>query len=233
MKTAILVTGHYRKNVRDAKGLIKNIMEIFKVPIFFHTWDNDVISVPIEWHDRLLSCPEPKLDYHPIDDNTLSMKHGKWEAYKTKKLLHNKTANASKQLLAYADLIDKIPDEFDMCIKVRWDIHVSNKVDFTPYLKKAYNDGAVGFMTRGGRKHAVDNLVPLTEKAMEDKFDDWYGYLPDTMIFHKREQFNSKLVKELHANKALAPAEWGWYQILSEPFGDIHTSIHGGALISR
>ena len=243
MKTAILVTGQYRKQVYDHHTLIPRMLKIFDCDIFFHTWDNHVNLVPFKWKDRLFSSPEPEMNYHPIDDNPLNMKHKKWETYRSKKLLQDKTRHANKQLLAYSNLINRIPEEYDMCIRVRWDVFVSDKVDFRPYLEMSYNEGAVGFMVRPARGQSVDQLLELTKDPAKslrngedkDNFwdDDWYGYVPDCMIFHRRDHFNTDLVKELHAKKSLAPAEWGWYQILSEPFGDIHTSVHGGAMIMR
>mgnify|MGYP001178985969 CR=1 FL=1 len=81
--------------------------------------------------------------------------------------------------------------------------------------------------------HDANKLIPLSEKAQNDKNDDWYGYLPDSLIMHRREHFDTSLVTKLHSEKNLAPAEWGFYQVMSEPYGDIHTSIHGGAHIAR
>jgi hypothetical protein len=242
MKTAILITGQYRPHVNNkkAKQLIALMEKVFKTHMFFHTWSDAVTEVPVEYHDRLVYCKEPEVDYHPVSDvskNGYNAKHGKWELYTTKRLLYNKMANANKQMLAYADLLSKIPDDFDVLIRMRWDILVSDQVDFKPYLKKAYEEGPVGFMTRPIRKHDINQLIELpkedTHQEQDFIMDDWYGYLPDNMIMHRREHFDLDLVKKLHEEKKLAAAEWGWYQIMSEPYGDIHTSVHGGARIRR
>ena len=240
MKTAILVTGQYRPHVKDASLLIKKMESVFKAPMFFHTWDNGVDKVPIEYHNRLEYCKEPVVDYHPISDIEWVGKHGKWDDYRKKRLLYSKTQHASKQILAYADLLSKIPDDFDVLIRMRWDVLVSKKVNFKPYLEKAYEEGPVGFMVRGNRGHNLDKLVDVPKDdfrvgggTFKNIMNDWYGYLPDSLIMHKREHFDIDLVKKLHKEKNLAPAEWGWYQVMSEPYGDIHTSIHGGALLVR
>ena len=250
MKTAILVTGQYRPQVNKYKPqkLIQQMESVFKTHMFFHTWNDSTNIVPIEYHNRLVYCAQPELDYHPVSDIEWVGKHGKWEPYVEKRLLYNKMQHASKQILAYADLLTKIPDDFDVLIRIRWDILVSEEVNFKPYLEKAYEEGPVGFMTRGGRKHNIDRLYELPKAAgnpldlpraalgesdIEFEKDDWYGYLPDNIIMHRRDHFDIDQVKELHREKNLAPAEWGWYQILSEPYGDIHTSVHGGAQIAR
>ena len=44
-----------------------------------------------------------------------------------------------------------------------------------------------------------------------------------------QKHFDHAMVRKLVKNEALLPAQWGWYQILSEPYGDIHSSVHGFA----
>ena len=237
MKTALLITGQYRPHVEGAKQLIEHMEDVFKTHTFFHTWNDDVSKVPIEYHNRLVYCKEPEVDYHPISDIEWTGKHGKWDKYLQQRLLYNKTQHQNKQILAYADLLSKVPDDFDVLIRTRWDVLVSGKANFRPYIEKAYEEGPVGFMSRPKRGHIVDQLIELpkedTQQVLKFKLDDWYGYLPDNMIMHRREHFDSDLVKKLHKEKNLAPAEWGWYQVMSEPYGDIHTSVHGGAMLVR
>ena len=239
MKTAILVTGQYRPYVKDANLLMKKMQSVFKTDMYFHTWNQHVPTTPIEYHNRLSYCKEPELDYHPVNDVAYVAKHGKFDNYQKKRLLNDKMQHASKQILGYADLLSKIPDDFDILIRTRWDILVSKEVNFKPYLEKAYEQGPVGFMTRGSRRHNIDELIELPtdgQRARADipfEFDDWYGHLPDNLIMHRREHFDIERVKKLHKEKNLVPAEWGWYQIMSEPYGDIHTSVHGGAVIVR
>ena len=63
--------------------------------------------------------------------------------------------------------------------------------------------------------------------------DDWYCFLADSLIFHAPKHFNPKYVQQLHADKNLWPAEWGWWQVLSEPNNNIHNCYHGGSIIAR
>ena len=69
MKTAILITGQYRPKVRNAKKLIQNITDIFKCEIFFHTWNDNVIKTPIEYHKRI-RIEHPNLIEFPNNQNT-------------------------------------------------------------------------------------------------------------------------------------------------------------------
>jgi hypothetical protein len=49
------------------------------------------------------------------------------------------------------------------------------------------------------------------------------------LIIHHRKHFDVKQVTQLDKNCELLPNEWGWYQVLSAPYGGIHTSVHGFA----
>jgi len=227
MKTALCITGEYRNWVNPPiPTLVNSMIDILKPSsVYFHTWSTQQDSTPYSVHH----CPEPVLDYHPVDDVTVPCLHGKFNEYKEKKIVHNKTANRNKQLLGYADLMSKIPDDYELVIRARWETIVSTEFDYDKYKKKALEDGPVGFMIRPNRNQEIHNEIEVSK----DPSDDWFQFLPDALIFHRKEQFNVELVHSLHEQKNLLPAEWGWYQILSKPYGDIHTSIHGGAHVAR
>lgn len=202
------------------------MIDVFKpTDVFFHTWTGCRSTNPYD----TLHCPEPVLDYHPVDDVKVVCDHGKFSIYKDKKITHDKTANRNKQLLGYADLISKIPTDYDLYIRARWETLTSTNFNYKKYIDIATSKGPVGFMIRRDRYHSIDDDLLVSQ----DRNDDWYQFLPDALIFHKREHFNADLVHELHKERNLLPAEWGWYQIMSKPFGDIHTSVHGGADVAR
>lgn len=227
MKIALCINGVYRPWVTPKPPtLIREMQEVLKpTDIFLHTWTEHRASNPYD----TLHCPEPVLDYHPVDDVTVECDHGKFASYKANKTVHHKTANRSKQLLAYADLLSKIPDDYDLYIRARWETIVSRSFNYDKYVDIAINKGPVGFSIRPNRGQSIHIDLPVSK----DKSDDWYQFLPDALIFHKREHFDIDLVHKLHQEKNLLPAEWGWYQIMSKPFGDIHTSVHGGADVAR
>jgi hypothetical protein len=228
MRIALCITGLYRNWVNPPiPKLVNSMIKILKpTDVYYHTWTEIKDKNPYD----VYHCPEPILDYHPIDDVRIECLHEKFIQYKKDKILHDITANRNKQLLGYADLMSKIPDNYDLIIRARWETIVSEKFDYKSYKEKALHDGPVGFMIRPNRNQSIDdNLI-----VSKDKSDDWFYFLPDALIFHKKEQFNVDLVHSLHKEKNLLPAEWGWHQILSRPYGgDIHTSVHGGAHIAR
>lgn len=232
MRIALCINGIYRPNVYPTPTkLIDRMINKFGADTFFHTWEEYKHTVPKDYHHNLFACDEPVLNYHPVTDNKVGCKHAKYEEYKNKRILHDKMAHASKQILGYADLLSKIDvSKYDVIIRARWDTIISSIVDFAPFIDSAVSS-PVGFMIRPNRGHLIDDIIEVSKTS--GKSDDWYGYLPDVLIFHNPKLFNINYVHQLHKDQSLLPAEWGWYQVLSEPYGDIHYSIHGGASIAR
>jgi hypothetical protein len=226
MKIALCINGVYRPWVTPKPpNLLLAMKDVLKpTDVFFHTWSEHRDSNPY----NTFHCPEPVLDYHPVDDINLC-DHDKFLSYRKNKTAHEKTANRSKQLLGYADLLSKIPDDYDLIVRARWETIVSASFDYSKYMQKAINEGPVGFMIRPNRGQSIHQDVQVSK----NKSDDWYQFLPDALIFHKKQHYDINYVYELHEKKMLLPAEWGWYQIMSKPFGDIHTSVHGGADVAR
>lgn len=231
MKIALCILGLYRKNVSPPPPkLIKGLRGRFPTAdVYYHTWSEKFKDVPIEYQGGLETCPQPKMDYHPVLDTGEECQHKKFSAYKQKRLMIGKQKFASLQILAYADLYSKIPQQYDLYIRARWDTKVSGKINFNDQMQEALK-GPVGFMYRRNRNQIFDKLVPVNR---EDKADDWYGYLCDSMIIHTPQHFDPNLVRQLHRDKKLWPAEWGWYQVMSKPYGDIHQCYHGGADLAR
>jgi hypothetical protein len=47
------------------------------------------------------------------------------------------------------------------------------------------------------------------------------------MIIHSADRFDTEMVYKLYKEKKLHAAEFGWYQVLSQPYGGIHRNHHG------
>lgn len=197
--------------------------------VYYHTWTERIEDVPEQYRDQLFSCSQPQLEYHPILDTGEICKHGKFAPYKKHNIMNRKQGFASLQILAYADLFSKIPQDYDVYIRARWDTRLSKKTDFSPFVEEAL-DHPVGFMYRPARTPSFDAPSPVDRENIND---DWYGYLCDSLIMHPPKHFDPKYVQQLHENKKLWPAEWGWYQVMSEPYGDVHNCYHGGADLAR
>lgn len=242
MKLAVCVSGICRGKVQ--RNLDNMKYHFPDADYFFATWkgkEKDALQHGIK---DFYSFAEPEMNYHPIKDvdgppaPKLMIQKKKCQTGEYGNQWQDKTSHHTKQILIHDMLLNQIPKDYDMIVRIRFDTWLSRQVDFSEYLEKSYKKSiAVGFGTRTTRHKNMDQLAEVL-KIYPNYTDfsisqDWGWYLMDPMIFHPRSMWDSSLVNKLHTEKQLAAAEFGWYQILSEPFGDNHTSIYGGAQIEK
>ena len=243
MKIAICVTGICRGNVKKNMDIVR---QKFDGDFFYGTWngrEGDMKKVGIkDFH----TFPEPKMYYHPLADvpeDIMPPVFKTWELRKRMKtdlVLRNKMEHYTKQILGHAHILEHVPEEYDMIVRVRYDTLISSKVDFTPWVEESYNENkAIGFGTRTSRHpflhklKKIPHIWPNRNGPTPGVSNDWGGYIMDPMILHPRALFDAELAWKLHKEKKLLPAERGWYQTLSQPYGDTHESVYGGAQIEK
>ena len=240
MKIAIGITGLWRPDIQFNPVLsMRDLKRKFNADLYTHTWKGREQELPEEFREKGKFFPseEPVMDYHPIfdPDPTTNPKHH-W--YRKTKTLGSKTINANKQILSYCNLFDNIPDEYDLYIKTRWDVKINPMFNFEKYIKLVMLHGPVGFMIRESGPNAfpfldTEGKIVKKEKSKVNN-NDWHDMLSDSLIMHKRQHLDTSMVYDLHERKQLLGAEWGWWQVLSKPFGgDFHTSVYGGTLLVR
>lgn len=246
MKVAVCISGICRGNI---KRNVDHLKQHFPYDYFYATWTGKESSVHSSLSGvKCYSYDEPEMHYHPIKDisgppapKLMTQK----QACETKRWgqgmgesWYNRTKHHTKQILIHDMLLQDIPEEYDMIIRARFDTYVSPNVNFAEYLQRSYQRNiAVGFGTRASRHKNINTMVEIAKIYPNGKdgsiSQDWGWYLMDPLIMHPRKLWDHNRVKDLHENKQLAAAEFGWYQILSEPYGDSHTSVYGGAQIEK
>ena len=226
MRLAVCISG-----VNDKKSMIVEQLK-HKLPegtYFYHTFSNKTNLVPKDYHEKLFTMHYPKWHYHPMHVANIC-KHGKFINYTEDRSTWDKFYYGIVPIIQHGDLLRKIPKEFDLIIRVDWNTQIDRQVNLHHWLRKAYEQGPVGFMIRENRGPQFGSgQIQELAKDNNATFDDWYHYLPKTLIIHHRKHFDTKLVNGLIKNAELLPNEWGWYQVLSAPYNDIHTSVHGFA----
>jgi len=147
--------------------------------------------------------------------------------YTNSQLVHaHACANWHKQLLIHNEMMKSIPDEYDMIVRSRFDVVVSDQIPWGELIQESYDkDMPIGLncMNYYGT-HKFNELKPMGKETTY--------YINDALIIHPRDCWDTDLVDTLYKNKELKSAEEGWYQILSEPFGYYHKSYHGGCYLS-
>ena len=173
MNIAICVSGVNNKD----SGIVEQLDRYLPgCNFYFHTFSNKTNLIPEQYHNRLFTMHYPKWHYHPMEVEPYS-KHAKFEKYVKTREMNDDLYFGIVPLLAHADLVTKIPVHHDLIIRVDWNTQIDRQVDLHNWLRKAYDQGPVGFMTRPKRGPKFGSgLVEEVDKT--NPHDDWYGFLP-------------------------------------------------------
>lgn len=226
MKIAVCISGQQRKCLVSFDELQSRREKAFSnvdAEYFYHTWDTSIIKN----YENIVIEPEPEINYSPIKDTTSYageyMEH-KRNIYSGKCKLDYST----KQILAHNSLVMRLPKQYDVVVRCRWDLYFSDTLDYRKYLEEAFNKGPVGL---GYPKWDMTMLNNPTRYEKTTSNKRWHKMIsPDNLIMHKLNIWDTTLVEHLHRSKKLLPAEWGWYQILCNCKEDSHSGYRGGAI---
>lgn len=222
MKVAICFSGIIEEGNKEYSKSVETIKDYFGYDCFFGTWEGRY--TPKEYN--VWKFQEPEMHYHPgYEFVSPTPKNYRWKNNTPRrKGMMDKFYHRTKQILIHSYMLRKIPLEYDMIIRVRFDNVIDTKRQTYKILNESYeNKRAIGFhVPKGKNNQHLDALVRLPKNSPRQ-----LEHLVDHMIIHPRSLFDSDYVESLHHDKKLLPAEWGWYQALSENNGDNHQSILG------
>lgn len=206
MKVAVCFSG---KTYPDSGDLVRLMHKRFPTWDFFYgTWEGCESPFP----EETMYWPEPEIDYHPCLD--IDLKEFPFTKLvnlrKNPRFPFHKAAHQTKQIIAHSYMIDNLPEEYDMVIRCRWDLHFYDpKLILENFVDKSYNENkAIGFSKKLGGGD-------LWSAKGTNRHHWWDGFLMDLMIIHPRNLFDKEKMWELHNTKRLCFAEFGWYQVLS------------------
>ena len=237
-KTAVCISGKVN-SIRGQVGLSENLAKLrTKFPgadFFFATWKSERETFESSFPELVNSClyvDEPVIEYHPyLGIVGETSKFYKEEIEKTRRSSKDKIqwkSHHTKQILIHSLLLDACVDaaKYDVVVRARFDSYVTNRADFTPFIEETRNSGKVnGFGITRWNDRTKCRMMYHTES--NDLNNSHSVYLLDQCIIHQRSRIDTDRVWELHRAKRLLAAEFGWCQILSEPWGRIHTNNHG------
>lgn len=242
MKVALCISGRWNEHC-DSKWVDRSKQLLPFDEIFTGTWEGQDVVVDYYF-------PEPKNEYHPVfdtkpypdDASTLRREvfprliekdmqqraDDLWIDPASSQLKHAyASANWHKQILIHNEMMKSIPEEYDMIIRTRFDVIVSDQIDWKEVIEDSYKRMIPkGYNCMNYYGNHDFNRVKHTDS-------ETLYYINDAMIVHPRDCWDTDLVDSLYKNKQLKSAEEGWYQILSEPFGFYHESYHGGCYLSE
>lgn len=214
----------------------------FDGDFFFGTWDDSAHELEEQLPGvEFLRMPEVAMHYHPIVDFRLTNDAvlNNWmlglkglTSTSISDLNFTRGWHRTKQHLAHALMVESLPRGYDLIVRSRYDTRISEKVDFKPYLSKAFDEHiAIGFGKALG-KTWVGDRHDYQFDAFRESRNCPPRMMSDFLIIHRRDMFDPDNVWKLHKDAALLPAETGWWQLLSGPNGG-HVSILGGATLER
>lgn len=238
MKVAVCISGALKsgnpKGQHSSKRCLTNNNKIIRskfptADFYYATWDMYKDEFEKTFPDYLCNFfPEPQMHYHPYLD--VDEKDYLSQAYKSiatgwarkgGQARTEWTSHHTKQILIHSWLISKIKDQYDIIVRARFDGFISKNADFTEYIKDTYNNKRANCF--GTTKHdKFDNISPLT--IHPDKANYW---MIDQLIIHPADAIDVNEVNQLHNQKKLLAAEYGWCQVISMPYGSNHRNFTG------
>lgn len=186
---------------------------------------------------------EPELTYHPVFDteaypdsaselrrvafpNIINQFEQSGVTHSQLKMAYS-SAHWHKQILIHNEMMKEIPKEYDMIVRTRFDVIVSEVIPWKDLIEESYSQQIpIGFNCMN--YYGTHGYNELKDMGKETTY-----YINDALIVHPRDIWDTDLVDSLYMNRELKSAEEGWYQILSEPQGMYHKSYHGGCYLSE
>lgn len=225
MRVAVCVSGLVNGNFLKRNNAV--LKEKFPSADFYYaTWKDQKESFKRHFpNEDCFYFDPPEIHYHPYDAKDFDSEHWRetknW-IVKNKKMEWSK--HHTKQHIIHAWTLDKIEKEYDVIVRTRFDAF-------------AWRDSSANFMTfvEDSFKNQRANCFAVTQKPkFKELYESDYIKNPkmrvwclDQLIIHPRHLFDTKNTLSLYHNKLLRAAEYGWHQIISEPFGNNHRNWHG------
>jgi hypothetical protein len=232
MKVAVCVSGipKIRNKMGNISAYNRRLKEKFpNADIHYATWSQyeDTFKKHFPDEQNLHLFDEPEVSYHPYriadDDCTCSFfKDRRKNYHPSNGQKWEWTKHHTKQILMHAYLMQELKG-YDVIVRSRFDSVISKFAMFDKYVRSCYNDKKVhGFaVTR------ADRFNDFYDGSTLDANSKKYYYLIDQLLIHRYDKFDPEYVLSLDRDKKLHPAEWGWAQVLSLPYGMIHEEHHG------
>lgn len=225
MKVAVCVSGLLSGDFIKRNNLVQK-EKFANADFYYATWKRDESKFfkyfPSE---ECFFFDEPEMHYHPYFPEGWSSEHFlETRNWVTRTNRIEWSSHHTKQILIHAWLLNNIQKEYDIIVRTRFDAFIwrDKEANFIPFIEDSFDNNRA-------------NCFAVTQKP---KFKDIYEsdyirtpkmryWLLDQLIIHPRSIFDVDQVNMLHETKQLRAAEYGWHQVLSEPYGNNHRNWHG------
>ena len=228
MKVAICFSGQMRG---DYERNIADVIECYpKADVYFTSWVNQPQH---KWVHRYYE--ELTLHYNPALENADGVPDVYQQWIRTRKAEDERWKHRTKQILGHALVVKDFADDYDVIVRARYDniVGPAMKEQMSWFIERAFNKKkSLGFFVP---RMSCD---PTPFLLQQNKHQKQFGLLElnsdrrkkhhvDHMIIHHRDVFNTDYVWKLHDEKRLLVAEYGWWQVLSQPYDDNYEAYKG------
>jgi len=224
MKIAVCASGLIRT------GSLQNVIAIANHiggDPFFSTWNSEPLE---KTNTDVIRFEEPILHYDPSIENSNGFPESYLAQYNKSLAIRSGWIHRTKQILGHSYQLNTISSSYDMIVRVRYDTVFCPTIDITELIQESYRQKkAIGFYVPKGKNSKY--LCDLQKH--EETHNRRLEHLVDHLILHPRKMLDTDYVIELHNSKRLLVAEWGWWQILSQPYGSNHDSYLGFAGVKK
>lgn len=228
MKVAVCISGLLTEHCVRNNEIMKR--KFPDADFYYGSWLSETENFQKTFpNEKVFFFEEPVIHYHPynarkIPDNPTYRKYfisSKQSVRRSQERIAW-SYNSTKQHLSHAHLIEKLDDRYDIIVRARFDTVIleSDEVNFEKHIIDSHiNHRAHGFNTFYDFKKL--NLVTQKQEPRTQ-----FRVL-DYLIIYPRDMIDPKMVFHLHQTKTLRPSEYGWHQLLSEPFGNNNVNWSG------
>jgi hypothetical protein len=231
-RVAVCVSGIVRKN---SDVCIERINQILPFDTYYGVCIN-IHNEPLKNLNNVIEMYQPEPEYHPyyVEDR-FAPNCPTYHRYRNFKIPdkgnYQRTKLGYLEVLNSYNLINKIPEHYDLIIKCRFDVFISKEINFMKLIQHVIDkEQTIG----------IANLLKNTDENEPFKF----GYnrkepyqinsdifLLNFIIIHKRN--NIANVHQLIKQKRLLPAEYGYYQAFGQKNNKGILNLHGRTVLAK
>lgn len=208
---------------------------------YYATWSQNADAFFENFpNEKCFIFEEPEVHYHPFSEEVIVSPEVKFYYDKSirsiyysgrkKRTLEDVSyryewlRHACKQILIHAMLLDKIKTSYDVIVRTRYDvvIHDAKNVNFQPFIEDCFLENRTHGFSQGynGTYHELISNSEIREPKLKYR-------LNDHLIIHPRYMIDYDKIMHLYNTKQLRGGEFGWHQLLSEPYSNNHKNWRG------
>lgn len=218
MRIAVVFSGLIRGNYEENIALFRQ-----KLPtahFWFTTWKG---QQELDYMHRYYD--EPIVDYKPATDLEYPHTYKRFLSRPNDPYADapQNWQHRSKQILAHCMAVEDFCSDYDVIVRARYDCKLCDYLNLYEFCDITYKENkSIGFFTP---RHMSQTPTSLTSVTSGNRH---YQHHVDHLIVHKKSLLHTDIAFKLHNDKKLLVAEYGWWQVLSEPNGDNHLAYRGG-----